>query len=245
MKQSFGLACVMLLVAITARGEAPDGRAWVEASLQRHALPSHLYEEQSMILTDRQGHHTVRSTRFYAQSDGTHQLKLLVIETPFELKGSRQMLEPTSSGSTEANKADVPVFGSDFSVADLAGEKTTDHRYETSGGIDLDRVPHHRVRAVPATISRSRSSPGERLLYLRKDNLFISRVDYLDREGRLIKRLSYRDPRANDSGAWHAGMLLMENFKEGRRSLLKVDRRVESPDYIPAAVFAGLTPPRP
>ena len=42
------------------------------------------------------------------------------------------------------------------------------------------------------------------------------------------------------SGAWRAGMVLSEDLREDRRTLLKIERRVYSPDYVPAAVFAGM-----
>ncbi len=245
MTAPISLGWALLFVALAVRAQVPDGRSLIEASLQRHALPAHLYEEQSMILTDRLGQHTVRTTRFYAQFDGQRWRKLLVIESPAELKGSRHTLDLSATDKTAGREVGAPpVFGSDFSVADLAGEQTSDTRYEITGGTDLDRIPHHVVRATPAT-GRSLNSVTERHLYLRKDNLYISRVDYLDRDARVLKRLSRRDPRADDSGAWHANMMLMENLKERRRSLLKVERRVQSPDYIPDSIFAGLTDARP
>jgi hypothetical protein len=80
----------------------------------------------------------------------------------------------------------------------------------------------------------------ERRIYLRKDNLFVSRIDYRDRDGREARRQTFRDPRPDESGAWRAGMVLMEDLRNGGRSLLKVERRVHSADYVPAAVFAGL-----
>jgi len=48
-----------------------------------------------------------------------------------------------------------------------------------------------------------------------------------------------RDPRPEESGAWRANMILMEDLVDGRRSLLKTERRAHSPDYVPADVFAG------
>ena len=227
-----------LFFSLSAMAGLPDGRTLVETSLQRHAPPPHLYEEQSMILTDRQGQHTVRTTRHYARFDGQQLRKLYVIETPTELKGARLYLEWPASGKRALPPS---VFGSDFSVADLAVEQIADHAYETTGIVDLERIPHLLVRARPLTTERSIHGAGERHLYLRRDNLFVSRIDYLDSEGHPVRRLSFRDPRADDHGAWHAGMMLMENLKEGRRSLLKIDRRVLSPDYLPETVFAAVT----
>jgi hypothetical protein len=35
-------------------------------------------------------------------------------------------------------------------------------------------------------------------------------------------------------------MMLMEDLRDGRRTLLKVERRVHSADYVPPGVFEGL-----
>ena len=40
--------------------------------------------------------------------------------------------------------------------------------------------------------------------------------------------------------AGSAGLSVMENLRDNRRSLLKIERRVHSRDYVPVDVFAGL-----
>jgi hypothetical protein len=180
--------------------------------------------------------------RFYAQHDADANRNLLVIETPSESKGTSIFISRGAKGGPRRGPAaSSPVFGSNFSVADLEGEQTRDFRYEREDNQDIDLVPHYVLRAFPADESAARNTGyRERKIYLRKDNLFVSRIDYQDREGRLAKRQTFRDPRPDESGAWRAGMILMEDLRDGRRTLLKIERRVHSPDYIPAAVFAGL-----
>ncbi len=221
---------------------AQSGRELIEESLQRHAAPAHVYEEQALVLTDRLGQHTVRTARYYARRDASGSRNLLVIETPAELKGATIYVDrETHDGVRRGAAAASSVFGSNFSVADLEGEQPGDFRYERDDDLDLERVPHYVLRAIPADAAVAhRTGYHGRRIYLRKDNLFVSRIDYQDREGRPVKRQTFRDARADESGAWRAGMILMENLRDGQRTLLKVERRVYSPDYVPDTVFAGL-----
>jgi hypothetical protein len=133
------------------------------------------------------------------------------------------------------------VFGMDYSVADFEGEQPGDFDYLLEQSQDLDRESHHVLRAIPRDAAVSRATGyGVRRLYLRKDNLFVTRMEFLDRQGRIAKRRTFRDPRPDESGAWRAGMILTEDLREDRRTLIKVEKRVHSADYVPDAVFAGL-----
>lgn len=230
----------LLPVLAGATAERLDGRSLVEESLRRHAPAAHLYEEQTLVLTDAQGRHTVRTLRHYAARDERGCRDLRVVDTPAEARGAAILVvRGGKDGERHGAAADARVFGSNFIVADLEDERPADYRYEHDGDLDLERVPHHVLRALPANDGVGRRiGYGERRLYLRKDNLFLSRIDYRDGEGQTARRQTFRAPRAEDNAAWRAGMILMEDLRDGGRSLLKVERRVLSADYVPEAVFA-------
>lgn len=235
-------AALLLSLACLAGGAtAADGRALIEESLRRHAPPAHAYEEQSLVLSNRQGRIGVRTIRHYAQRDDAGSKLLWVIETPAEAKGNALYVgRDARDGKRHGAAAGSPLFGSDFLVADLEDERTQDFSYEREADNDIDRVPHHILRAVPAGNAVANATAyHERRLYLRKDNLFISRIEYKDGQRRLARRQTFRDPRPEGSGAWRANMILMEDLSNGRSSLLKIERRAYSPDYVPADVFDG------
>lgn len=235
-------ALLLLSACLSTAARAQSGRELIEESLRRHAPPASVYEEQTLVLSDPQGRYTVRTARRYARHDANGDTDLLVMETPAESKGTAIYVDRATAGGTRhGTAASSPVFGSTFSVADLEGEQTRNFTYERDDDRDLDRVPHFVLRVLPADESVARATEyRERLIYLRKDNLFISRIDYRDSEGRLTRRQTFRDPQPDESGIWRPGMILMEDLRDGRRTLLKVERRVHSPDYVPAAVFAGI-----
>jgi len=237
----FSLVMAAACLATAAMAQQSGGEL-IEESLRRHAQPTHVYEEQALVLTDRQGQNSLRTARYYALRDADGSRSLRVMETPADAKGAAiYVARNARGGARQGTAAFSPVFGSSFLVADLDEEQPRDFRYERDGDHDLDRVPHYVVRAIPATPAGERMAGYyERQLYLRKDNLFVSRIDYRHRDGRLIKRQTFRDPRPDEAGAWRPGMILMEDLRDGGRALLKVERRVHSPDYVPAALFMGL-----
>lgn len=234
---------------------AADARALIEDSLRRHAAAPYLYEELTLLSSDAAGRYTVRTARHYARTVGGARERLLVIDTPLEARGSALLVRRDAQGvlrrevvlpalAPRAGTADEelsgagPFFGTDFALADLDEENPAEHRYESEGELDIDRVTHLVVRAAPLASVGAGAGAGERRLYLRKDNLFVSRIEYSDGNGRALRRQSFRDPRAQDAGGWRAAMVLMENLREGHRTLIKVERRVHSPDYVPDDVFA-------
>ena len=231
---------LLALLALSAPARAQSGQELMEESLRRHRQPDHVYEEQALVLTDRAGQQTLRTLRLYALRDAGGSRTLWVIETPADARGTAIYVARDADGERRRGAAaSSPVFGSSFAVADLDGEQPHYYRYEREGDHDLERVPHYVLRATPADAMGARGTGyHERRIYLRKDNLFISRIDYRDREGRTVRRQSCRDPRPGEAGAWWPGMILMEDLRNGDRALLKIERRVHSPDYVPATVFA-------
>ena len=239
---SFACAVLLPLLALaSAAASAQTGRELIEESLRRHALPPSVYQEQTMILSDGFGQHTVRTLRFYAKRDANGTRRLLVIRTPEDLRGMAVLVTLDAKGGARSGPPQSsPLFGSNMTNADFEDERPADFTYEKEDSQDLDRVTHHVLKAVPVNEEVARATGyGARRLYLRRDNLFVSRVDYLDRQGQLVRRLTFRDVQVDETGAWRPGMILMEELREDRRTLIKVDRRVHSADYVPEAVFKG------
>lgn len=212
-------ACCIATLAL-----AQDGRALVEESLRRHAPPPHLYQELALVVTDVQGRYNVRTFRHYGQQNN----HWLVVDTPPDMRGATLYLNP-ERGSRDILAS--PILGSGFRIGDFAPERLDSYDYQRRNNESIGRHPHYVVDALP----HQSGQPGRRF-YLRQDNLFISRIDHQDSDGQPARRQSFHNPRPDESGIWRAGMILMEDLRDGRRSLLKVERRVHSPDYLPAAM---------
>jgi hypothetical protein len=207
---------------------AQDGRALVEESLRRHAPPPHVYQELALVINDAQGRYNVRTFRHYAQREGSKAAHWLVVDTPPDLKGLTIRLDTAQVGDELLGS---PILGSNFRISDFAPEALDVHDYRRRDSEMLGQQLHYVVDALP----QRPGQPGRRL-YLRQDNFFVSRIDHRDADGQLARRQSFHNPRADETGIWRPGMILMEDLRNGQRSLLKVERRVHSPDYLPAAM---------
>lgn len=235
----------LLIVALllSANASANEARDLMKASLQRHAPAPFVYEEQTLVLSNGLGHYSVRTVKHYVRRDSSGDKDLMVVSTPHDASGVRVFVaRDAGNGGRRGAKASSSILGSDFLVSDLEDEQVDEFRYEALPVQYIEHVKHLVLRALPMDNSRiTLTSATERIIFLREDNLFVSRIDYHDAKGQLSRRQSFRDPRPDETGAWRASMILMENLKDDQRSLLKIDRRVHSPDYVPAAVFAGLS----
>lgn len=240
MRLLIALALLVDSALACAQPSADGARELIEEALRKHAPAPHVYEEQTLVLSDSLGRHSVRTARYYQTSDADGaQKRLLIIDTPADVKGAALLVTRDASGVRRGPEAFGRVFGSDFTIADLEAEQPRDFRYERERDQELERVVHHVLRALPKDESVARlTGYAERRLFLRKDNLYVSRIDYQDPRGRALRRQTFRDPVVDDTGAWRPGMVLMEDLQEGHRTLLKVERRVHSADYVPAQVFA-------
>lgn len=263
------LAALFLLLIAGAAGAASDsGRDLIEESLRRHGPPPFAYEELTIVLRDAAGRQRVRTARHYRRTDADGSVqRLLAMQSPADVRGSALLLK-SRNGEPVERQLFLPalgralsydpaggnverVFGSDLSLADLEGERPALHTYEREADRDLDRIPHHAIRARPAVAAgvsgRNAAAPratgyGDRRLFLRKDSLFLARIDYFNREGRLIRQQTFRDPRPDGDGALRPSMILMVDLRERHSTLLKVDRRIHSPDYVPAELSAAAAP---
>ena len=94
------------------------------------------------------------------------------------------------------------------------------------------------VDAYPANAQVERSSGyGLRRHQIRKDNFMIVQTDFFDRQLRFMKQISHHDVHQVSGESWRANMIVVSDEREKHRTLLKIDRRIYSRDYVPAEIF--------
>ena len=231
------------------------GRGVMEEVFKRHELFPYVFETQTMILMDGAGNRDVRTARRFSrvEKDGTIKY-LLVLDNPVEIRGVAVLAVRNSSGLEQSNIY-LPAFGgglkssvsddrgshflgTDFTIADLTTEVLSDFRYARVTDRKIDGIVHFVIEAFPKNGKIERKTGYSlRRHFIRKDNFFIVRTDYLDRRGRFLKRRSQHDLKKVDGDMWRANMILMENHKEGHKTLIKINQRVFSRDYVPSEMF--------
>ncbi len=233
--------------------EGATARAIMEAVYERHQQYPYVYEEQSMILIDRFGHKDTRKLRRYSRTDETGTSNfLLLFDSPVDVKGVALLASRDSGGDIEQSFY-LPAFGSflrnsadgsqqedsflgtDYSVENLVGELLDDHLHVRLDDEVIDETDYY-VVDVHHLDDTELSRPLRRHFIL-KETLFVDRTDHFDELGRLKKRQTQHDLTNVHGDMWRANMMMMENRVEQHRTVIKIDRRVFSADYVPAEVF--------
>ncbi|MGB1799586.1 MAG: outer membrane lipoprotein-sorting protein [Gammaproteobacteria bacterium] len=244
---------------------ADDGMAMIDSETtgaeimqqvqMRHQQFPYIYEEQSMMMQDRNGERDTRKARRYSkvEEDGTVRF-LLLFDYPEEVKGvallasrdpsghttkhiylpalGERLIESTGEGSNDN------FLGTDFSVENLTGEMMGEHFYQRRNNAVIEGAKHFVLDVYMLEDEQSKEQILRRH-FIREDNLYITLTHHFDKQGRLSRVQSHHDLRAVDGEMWRANMILMEDKKQDHQSLIKITRRVFSHDYVPAEVFTA------
>lgn len=225
--------------------------------LTRHELFPYVFEEQTMILMDSAGNRDVRKLRRFSrvEKDGTVKY-LLVFDDPLEVRGVALLAVRQHSGGEEGGIY-LPAFGkelksgtaknrgslflgTDFTIEDLSAEVLPDFRYVRLADRMVGKITCFVVKAFPRDEAIEQiTGYSMRRHFIRQDNFFIVRTDYYDRRGRFFKRQTYHDLKRVDGNMWRADMILMENHKERHKTLIKINKRIFSHDYVPPKMFTA------
>ena len=232
-----------------------SGREIMEQVQERHRQYPWVFEEQSIVLTDRNGKRDSRKAIRYSRagSDGDMDF-LLVFSFPSEVRGVAVLAHRDPSGSI-SKQVYLPALGqrlvastgagsegnflgTDFSVEDLAGDAPQRYAYVRRGDTELDSVRYYTVDVYAGDGAGSAGVPLRRH-FVRQDIFFVTRTDHYDGQGRVQKRQTWHDLVNIDDTMWRSNMILMIDVKEQHETLVKIDRRVLSRDYVPDQVFTA------
>ena len=222
---------------------------------KRHELFPYVFEEQTMILMDHAGNRNVRKVRRFSrvERDGTVKY-LMVFDDPEEVRGVALLAVRYPSGVSEsgiylpafgkkmnsqaANTRGSNFLGTDFAIEDMTAEILSDFRYVRTADKEIGKTTYFVVEAFPQDKEIERTTGYSlRRHFIRQDSFFIVRTDYYDRRGRFFKRQTYHDLKRVNGDMWRANMILMENFKERHKTLIKIDQRIFSHTYVTPEMF--------
>lgn len=251
-----------LLLLMPLQGSAQDedtgitsGADIMQEVYRRHQQFPYIFEEQSMVLIDSRGNRDTRRARRYSrvEADGKTRF-LLIFDYPEEVRGLTLMATRDVQGvaqrfmylpafaeqliESHSDSGDSHFLGTDFSVEDLSGEVLQDYRYVRRQDMNLDGLPYYVIDVYDTELSK-KSHLKLRRHYVRKDIYYITMTDHYDRKGKVHRQLSHHDLKAVDGEMWRANMILVEDKVEKHKSLIRVERRVFSQDYVPAEMFSA------
>jgi Outer membrane lipoprotein-sorting protein len=251
---------LFLIIAIASASHAEqavelNGIEVMQETYNRHQQYPYVYEEQSIVMRDRNGKLDTRKAHRYSrvEKDGTAKF-MLVFDYPLEIKGVAVLATRDSSGKM-SKSIYLPAFaeqlieskgensygnflGTDFSVENIIGERLTEYQYFRRQDRNIDSVQYFVIDVFGPDDDMRSTAPLKRH-FVRQDNFFIGQTDHYDNYGRLHKRQSHHDLKAVDGDMWRSGMILIEDMREQHQSLLKITRRKFSHDYVPAGMFTA------
>lgn len=214
-----------------------------------------VYEEQSIVLVDSNGARDTRKARRYSRIETDGRVNLLIVfETPPAVRGVALLAVRDPAGNVtqqlylpalgqrliegESNERDGGFMGSDFTVESLTGEMPSQYQYLRGDDVETENQEYFTVDVYAADADMESARPVRRHM-VRKDNFYITRTDYFDARGEVARRQRAYDLKLVDDSAWHANLILMDDLREQHQTLIKIDRRVFSRDYVPEKVFSA------
>jgi len=229
-----------------------SGQELMQQVYDIHQQYPYVYEEQSMVLIDREGNRETRKVKLYLRVEADlRQRMLLLFDSPKDVKGVAVLAERNAEGETRqaiylpalgggmiessGGSGDGNFLGTDFSVENLTGERLEDYEYRRR----RDELINNKMYSVIDVFGKQPEADQTALRrhYISQENLYLTRTDYFDDLGRVRKRQSSHDMTQVLGDMWRANMLLMENLQNDHKTLIKIDRRVFSKDYVPNEVF--------
>jgi len=231
------------------------GAALMQQVEQAQQQYPYIYTEQTMILTDAAGHRDVRQLRHYYRVDTAgHSRSLLIFDAPKAVRGTALLaIDGVGMGQyiglylpalrriTRLNRdhsRSSYFLGSDFSADDLLPERVGDYRYRRQPDMRIGSRLYAVVDARPKSLAVEQATGNSRRrLFVHLTGHYIVRIDFFDRHGLLYKRETRHDFHRFNSTMWRSNMLYMRNFREQHATLIKVQRRIFSRDYVPAEMF--------
>ncbi len=228
---------------------------------KRHRQYAFIYEEQSMVMMDRNGDRDTRKVKRYSRVEEDGAVKfLLLFDSPDEISGVALLANRDASGKTRkyiylpalgeqlienvSSGRDGKFLGTDFSIENLAGEVLDDYIYIRKPDKKTNDIEYFVVDVYLREEGLSedilfKEKRASRRHFISKSNFYITRTEYFDKQGRVFKKQSHHDLKPVDGEMWRSNMILMEDSKEGHQSLIKINRRVFSRDYVSAEIFTA------
>jgi hypothetical protein len=222
---------------------------------RRHQLFPYVYEEHSIVLQDYMGQRDTRQARLYTRVEDNGELKIIYIfQAPNEVIGVTLMAVRKPDGKTDTSIY-LPAFGdqfiesswtgsggnflgTDFSVEDLTAETLSNYRYVRRDDKKISDMDYFVIDVYPVDGQKPADGHPLKRHFVRQDNFFTIRTDYFDMQGHLYKQMHKYDLKQLDTEMWGAGLILMDDIKMKHQSIIKVDRRVFSIDYVPEEMFS-------
>ncbi len=250
----FCFSTLLVFVIGPVAAEELTGRQIIDQVAERHQQPFE-YEEQELVLTDKAGNKETREMRRFARDDGKGNAKYLVVfRAPAGVKGVA-LLTWQNKGKSDDQWLYLPAMGkkmkriakggrknyfmgTDYTFEDLISASRDDFDYELQDEQSVDGKPNYVIKVTPKDKKIAKKSGYKhRLMFVQKDIMFITRIDYFNKRGKFIKRQTLSELENVGGEVWRANLASMKNDKEAHTTEIKLIKRSLDEKAVPKKNF--------
>lgn len=254
-RRSLPFLLFMLCVAgaTGAQAEEPDALALMRKSDKLHRVKEERIKLE-MVLEPKGGQKKRRFTEQYAFQDPAEKGDKIWIrfEAPGDVKGTT-LLTHERKDVDDDQWLYLPAFkktrrvgaselgdrfaGTDLFYEDLKRRVVDDYSYTLKGSEKLGGVDHWLIESLPKAANVKKDSPyGKTNIWLRKDNLFPTKLQHFDRKMKPLKQLIAADLVKVTDTAWRFNRSEIVDIQRNHRTVVRITAR-EVNGGIPPAVF--------
>ena len=129
-------------------------------------------------------------------------------------------------------------MGTDYTFEDLISASRDDFNYELQDDQDLDGKPNYVIKVTPKDKKIAKKSGYKhRLMFVQKDIIFITRIDYFNKRGKFIKRQLLSELENVGGEVWRANLASMKNEKEAHSTEIRLIKRSLDEKAVPGKNF--------
>lgn len=200
------------------------------------------YQEQSMLLIDKNGKTRKRSVREFGRETGKDIHKVLItFLSPSNVRGTalltwqdkkRQddqwLYQPAKRKLQRISSASKGEYfmGTDFTYEDMQSEELEHFKYKLLKTEKLDRKWCYKVEARPKTESKKRESHySKRILWIHTKHFYTIQTNFYDKRGRYVKQMKARKFKNVGGKLWRPDESVMINKKLKHKTVVKVTKR--------------------
>jgi hypothetical protein len=235
-----------------------SGRQILDEISARHDRP-YEYEFQQMILEDKRGNREERTLKRYLREDEKDEKRIAsVFHSPRGVEGVA-LLTWQHAKSADDQWLFLPAqgkkmkriakggkknyfMGTDFTYEDLMSESRDKFQYDRLADEDLEGIAHFVVKATPTDPEMiEESGYAHRVIWVKKQNFVVARVDFFDKRERLIKRQTSEEYQQVQDNAWRADKTIMENLKKSHKTIIVIKERSFDEGTVPSDNFKQRT----
>ena len=200
------------------------------------------YQEQSMLLIDKNGKTRKRRVREFGKETGKDiHNALITFLSPSNVKGTalltwqnkkkqddQWLYQPAKKKLQRISSASKGQYfmGTDLTYEDMQSEELQHFNYRLIKKEKLNGVWCYKVEAKPKTKSKRRESNySKRTLWIHTNYFYTIQTNFYDKRGKFVKQMKARKFKNVGKRMWRPDETVMSNFKLKHKTVVKVTKR--------------------